>query len=170
MGVTILAIILFVIFSFLGGQPTKPQDPGTILPTKNPESSRDFENKVVAPMHYDTQKTEELVSAAKNRKALSENGIATKLRLTTSLNGASGRIYASPTVSIEYIKSPDLFQGEINSTSIMLAKQEAVNWMVSQGFTKEDICKLPFSFYLSSFVRNSSEGSSEIFNPLPEGC
>lgn len=168
-GATTIIIVFFIVFSFSQNPPT-PKNPPLSLPTKIPGQLDTPTGKAISSIRYNIQKAEELVGAAQNRQNLSENGTTAKLKLIASLGGTSGRVYTTPTVSIEYIKSPDLFQGEINSSDIELAKQEAVNFMISQGFSNEDLCKLPFSFYLSPPARNSQEGSNSIFNPLPENC
>lgn len=170
-GVAVLFIIvLFFVFSALQKQPA-PKNNQIAVPTKIPSSnSQDSAGQTRPPVIYDTKKTNELVEAVKNKKGLSQNGIAAKEKLILLLKNTSGSVYKSQQVRIDYVKSPDIFQVEILSTDVTLAKQEAVNWMVSQGFTKDDVCKLPLSFYLSPETSASLQNTKTIFNPLPDGC
>lgn len=162
-------IVLFFVFSALQKQPA-PKNNQITVPTKIPGSKQNSTGQTRPPVIYDTKKTNELVEAVKNKKGLSQNGIAAKEKLILSLNSTSGSVYSSLQVRIDYIKSPDIFQVEILSNNIAQAKQEAVNWMISQGFTKDDVCRLPLSFFLSTAASLSLQSSNTIFNPLPDGC
>lgn len=165
----LLIVVLFFVFSVFQKPPSQ-ENTIIAVPTKFPSSNQNSTGQTQPPVIYDTKKTSELVDAAKNKKTLSETGILAKNKLVASLNNTSGSIYSSLQVKINYIKSPDVFQAEIESTNIAQAKQEAVDWMVSQGFTKDDICKLPLSFYLGSEASASLQNTKTIFNPLPDGC
>lgn len=165
--VIILVIALFILFQVFQ-QPR--MTPTTIpIPTKIPQGG----NSTPAPhlrTNLDLKKADDLVDAATNRQTLSAAGTAAKTKLISSLNNSSGVVYTSPTVKISYIASPDLFQSEILSADDTAAKQEAVNWMLSQGFTQDDLCKLPFSFFLGPVSSQKYLNSNNAFNPLPEGC
>lgn len=160
----VLIIVVFLALSIFR------QPPGTTplitAPTPLPFPTR---TPISPAVEYDNQKSDQLVDSAKNRQQLSTVGQQTKQRLITQAGG-SATVYTSPTLSIGYIEAPDLFQAEILSENIEVAKQEGINWMTSQGFSADDLCKLPFSFYLSPQVRSALEGENIIFNPLPEGC
>lgn len=161
---SILVIVVFFMLNF--SQQQNNLDQNLLLPTPLPTQTI---SKRKPPVLYNQEKTNLLVERAQDRIQLSSNGTLVKERLIKKLNGESGDIYTSPKIRIEYIQAPDLFQAEILSTEITSAKEEAVNWMLSQGFTSEDLCNLPFSFYLSIQAKNSIK-SNEVFNPLPEGC
>lgn len=160
----ILGIIaLFIFLQTLQRSDVAPQ---TIpIPTKIPTSKTPG-----VRIQYNLEKSDELVTAATDRKQLSVAGATTKDRLIASLSGSSGVVYSSPNVKISYIAAPDLFQSEILSVDDIAAKQEATDWMISQGFTKDDLCKLPFSFFLGAASAQKYLNSSAVFNPLPEGC
>lgn len=165
--IVIFIIVLFVLFQALQ-QPRLT--PSTVpIPTKAPGSTEPLPTPHLRT-NLDLKKADELVDAATNRQALSFTGSTAKTRLISTLNGTSGAIYSTPNVKISYIVSPDLFQSEILSSDDTAAKQEAVNWMLAQGFTQDDLCKLPFSFFLGAVSSQKYLNSNEVFNPLPEGC
>lgn len=163
-----VVILILVIFAWLLFFQQKPASrPIPAIPTQIPQNI----NVTPRPrVNYDLKKGGELVEASKDRQSLSETGNAAKVRLKNSLRTTSGEVYSSPQVSILYVASPDLFQAEILSEDVQAAKQEAANWMVAQGFTRDDLCKLPFSFYLGTEASKNYVESGTVFNPLPEGC
>lgn len=166
---TILILVIFFAFSVL--QQPKLNNTQIAIPTKIPSNSNSNNtSQTHPPILYDTKETNTLVESAKNRKGLSQNGSVAKAKLTSTLNNISGNAYASSQVRIDYVKSPDVFQAEILSTNIPSAKQEAVSWMISQGFTKDDVCRLPFSFYLNTKASDSLKNTGTVFSPLPDGC
>lgn len=166
--IIIFIIVVFIAVSFFQGGSQNTPNPA--LPTKAPGSSNNSGNQVVAPVQWDSKKSEELVDAADNRESLSQNGTAAKQKLIALVNNVSGTVYVSQAISIDYIKTPDLFQVQINTGDVAQAKQEAVNYMITQGFSKDDLCKLPLSFYLSPQVSQQLQETQDTFNPRPDGC
>lgn len=163
----ILIVVLFFIFQMI--QPGGQKTPGPlVIPT--PIETNSGSSTAKPPVIYNKEKTDELVQKAKTRQPLSAVGTAAKAKLLTTIGNQSGKVYSSSTVIIEYTLAPDLFQGEILTPTISTAKQEATNWLISQGFTKEDVCNLPFSFYLSPAVSSQLQNTNTAFNPLPDGC
>lgn len=163
-GVVLLILALFMTFQSLQ-QPVTP--PNNIpIPTKIPQSNTSIPGRRI---NFNIEKADELVDKAENRQTLSDTGVSAKAKLISSIQG-SGPVFSSPNVKISYIKSPDLFQAEILSADDIIAKQEAISWMLSQGFTQDDLCKLPFSFFLGTVSSQKYLNSSEVFNPLPDGC
>lgn len=160
----IFMVVVFVSLSLFRRPPGGT--PQVTLPTSIPLPTRPY---VTPVLQYNTQKADQLVESSQNRQVLSPNGIAAKERLIAEAGG-SATIYTSPTLTIDYLEAPDLFQAEIRTENIAAAKQEGVDWMISQGFTASDLCRLPFSYYLSPPIRSSLEGRTIVFNPLPEGC
>lgn len=166
--IIIFLVVIFIAVSFYQGG-TGRFAPNIPSPTKVPGS---FEsgNTAVGPVQWDNKKSEELIDAVQNRKTLSPGGVAAKQKLIASLNNASGNLYSSPNIFIAYIKSPDVFQVEINTTNIAQAKQEAKTYMTTQGFTTDDLCKLPLSFFLNFKISQELQNTNTVFNPLLEGC
>ena len=91
-----------------------------------------------------------------------------KRQLTAPL-GEAGVLTDGPDFRIDYI-APDFFQVEIKTTNIFDARENAVAWFKEKGFSEEDICKLPVTFYLDAEVARKLEGSGIVFNALPDFC
>lgn len=169
--VTSFLFIVLILVVFLALTVFKNQDgflqTSITQPTPFPTPITSFTTPAV---RYNTEKTNQLVESAKNRQTLSQTGVVSKQALIDKLGGISGEVHKSSNVRIDYIESADLFQAELISANINLAKQEAISWMLAQGFTQQDLCYLPFSFYLGILPRKSLETSGQSFNPLPDGC
>ncbi|MGE5041636.1 MAG: hypothetical protein ACM3IJ_01900 [Candidatus Levyibacteriota bacterium] len=163
----VLIISLFLLFQSMQSKSVNPTNPTVTAPTPIEAPSSKF-NKPQVP--YNGTKTDQLIDSMKNRKTLSDAGAAAKEKLKTSLQGKSGTLYESSQVLLEYVSSPDLFQAQIKTINISSAKQEAVNWLMSQGFTSSDMCVLPLSFYLLQSLKPQLSQMGTVFNPLPEGC
>lgn len=91
-----------------------------------------------------------------------------KKQLTAPL-GEAGTLTDGPDFRIDYI-APDIFQVEVKSINIADARDRAIAWFKDKGFSEEDICKLPVTFYLNAEVAQKLEGSGVIFNTLPDFC
>lgn len=169
-GVIVLAVIvLFFVFQFIS-RPQQTESPDLSIPTPVPLDVRTTPSQSSPNVRYNKQKTEDLLSKVQIRLALSPEGESSKQKIIAGLGGTSGRVFTNNNVIIDYVASPDLFQGEILTTNINSAKQDAVSFMLSQGFSPSDVCYLPLSFYLNSKVSGQLKSSNIIFNPLPEGC
>ncbi len=164
---TLLLIVVFIVLEYAGQNKSIPDSPKLAFPTLIP-SQKDTTSP--PPFSYDSEKSNKLIDLSKNRKVLSENGQNTKNTIVQKLNNKPGEIFTNSNVQIAYIASMDAFIAEIRSVNISQAKKDAVNFLTSQGFTKDDVCKLPLSFYLNSEVKKSILESHIVFDPLPEGC
>lgn len=112
-----------------------------------------------------------LLDYIQHRRPLSEADMRAKTRiLGTAEQAASGIVYQNTNIAIEYVKSADLFQVEILTAEIPAAKEEAIVWFKSQGFSNEGICALPVSFYLNFDIKTQLGKAANSFNPLPESC
>lgn len=80
-----------------------------------------------------------------------------------------GTITETPDFNIHYF-APDVFQVEVKTVDIADTREKAIAWFKGKGFSEEDICKLPVTFYLSAEVARKLEGSGVIFNTLPDFC
>ena len=83
--------------------------------------------------------------------------------------GDGGTITETPRFNIYYF-APDIFQVEIKITNIADVRDEAIAWFKDKGFSENDICKLPVTFYLNPEVARKLEGSGVSFNTLPDFC
>lgn len=109
-----------------------------------------------------------LLDYIQNRRALSNADLRAKKAILSSA-ASSGVIYQNEKISIEYVKSADLFQVEIMTIETVSAKKEAVEWFQSKGLSNEGICSLPVSFYLNFDIKIQLEEAGS-FNPLPDTC
>ena len=167
--VVLVVIVLFFVFQFIS-LPKSAQPSNLAIPTPLPLNQQENVDGPVPNVKYDKQKTNELINKSQTRRPLSPEGEKAKEGLISGLGNTSGRIFANNNIRIDYVQSPDLFQAEILSNNVDSAKEDAVFFMLSQGFTNSDICNLPLSFYLSSKVSSELKDSNIVFNPLPDGC
>lgn len=167
--VILLTFVLFFVFQLISS-PRQTRAPEFSLPTPIPLDLRVKPLQSSPNVRHNKQKTEELINRVQIRQPLSPEGEIAKQKLTANLGNTSGRVFANSNVTIDYVSSPDLFQAEILSSNIASAKQDALNFMLAQGFSPSDVCYLPLSFYLNFKVASGLKNSNIIFNPLPEGC
>lgn len=105
-----------------------------------------------------------------NREPLSEDKEAIKNSLIRPLEGGAGTISEGGQFKVDYLPAFDVFEVGIKTVDIPQAKEGAIAWFKEKGFTEDDICNLPVTFYLASEVARQYEGSGLIFNPLPDFC
>jgi hypothetical protein len=121
---------------------------------------------------YDSASGSRLADKIINRQPLSPEDASVKTKtLNTILKGYnSGIFYKNPNVTVEYVKSVDLFMAEIYTPNIVKAKTEVNTWFLNQGFSQEGICNLPIMFYLNTSVSSQLQNQSINFSPLINGC
>ena len=121
---------------------------------------------------YNTKDGEKLADLTEDRRVLSDTDIQAKDKLLQKLFAVapSGSVYTSANVNVEYLNSEDKFYTEITTTDIDGAKKETVDWFLSQGFTRDGLCKIPLAFFLSNSALQTLEGTKVIFSPLVPGC
>lgn len=163
--VLIIVVLFFILQRMQGSQ--NLGTPQVSAPTLAPTQT---ETRLPNRVTYDLQKGREVADKAKSRQPLSQAGISAKNTLISTLPSGTGIVYAGTAVKISYLSAPDLFQGEILTLPAADAKSEAVNWMISHGFTRDDICNLPLSFYLGASAYQKAAESNLKFNPAPDGC
>ncbi len=146
------AFIYLIIVTYKESQPPLVSPPSS-------ERTSPFGIKISGPAISEYSKT---------RPALPSNKEALKQRLVAPL-GEAGVLLETSDFRIDYL-SPDIFQVEIKTTSIASAKDNAVDWFKKKGFSEEDICKLPVTFYLSGEVVAKFKDSGLVFKPLPDFC
>lgn len=161
-------ILVFITFSILFISTTHP------TPIRNNTSSYPTVS-LLSPTpvtFFDSTADSRLAEKIINRPSLTpQDTNAKSTTLTTILKGDnSGIVYKTSNISIEYVKSVDLFMAEILTTNIVLAKQEAATWFQNQGFSKQAVCDMPVMFYLDQNVASELSGKDIHFSPLAIGC
>jgi hypothetical protein len=94
-----------------------------------------------------------------------------KFELLSTLGSSNSAIlYESSNITVDYVRSADIFQGEIRTKNIDSAKAEAVAWFREQGMSDKGICNLPLNFYLNYDIKMELGEEANTFNPLPSVC
>lgn len=122
------------------------------------------------PVAYDTDSTNRMLDILKTRPQLSTADQKVRTDLLKSLNNNSGVLNQTNDYTLEYVRVPDAFMGEIKTTELEKGKQEAVDWLKSKGLSQDGVCNLPLVFYINWQTAQSLRGANILFNPLPNGC
>jgi hypothetical protein len=167
LGVVLVFVVFGIVFVLTSNTPSQQPAP-RISPTPRPI----LENFVIPPPIYNQRAQDRLLQKIVNRKPLVQSDTDAKAKILTLLPAGqkSGIIHQTNTITIDYTKSPDLFQVEIFTTNINSAKTEANNWFLSQGMSQQGICDLPVDFYLSWDVVQQLYGKYVSFSPMAPGC
>ena len=167
----VLLLIIFTLVFFIFRPSSTPNN--NVVPTPIYASPTPIDTlQQPPPVDYDTEATDRLIDKVENRPPLSSSDQQAKQNILSLLpnDQASGYIYTSPNVAIEYAASPDTFLAEIYIENITRAKTEAVNWLKNRGLSEKGVCDLPISFFLNWEVANKLRGTNINFSPLPDGC
>lgn len=155
----ILLPVSLYAFRFLMPQPiniTKPEI--TPLPTKTQ----------TLPAN-DPQR--ERLEYVQTKKPLSVEDEAIKFEILSSIGESQSPVlYQSSTVTIDYVRSADVFQSEILTADIESAKNETMTWFKNKGLSDEGICNLPLSFYLNYDIKSELGDAAAVFDPKPLSC
>ncbi len=103
-----------------------------------------------------------------SRTPLSSQDLVAKENLLKIID-SFGLIYQTSNYSIKYVRSMDDVEIEILTENVELAKTEAENYLLSQGFSQNGLCNLPVRFYVGTAVRKKLP-EWFLFNPLAKGC
>lgn len=128
--------------------------------------------KTIPPVQYNVQDEKKNLNIINTRPQLSPADVEVRKKIIASIPGGnqSGVVYESSNVRIDYIQPHDIFQGEVLTVNITQAKQEASNWLRSQGLSQEGICILPIEFYLNYPIASQLQDTNTEFSTLPLGC
>ncbi len=164
-----LIIVAIALIAFSAVSPVPEPEKELASPTIVPTSA---DLKSNPPVIYDDKGQQELLERMENRQALSQSDEQAKIRILASLpqGATSGTLYRTNAINIDYLKAPNIFQVEILTINITQAKQEAVAWFVSQGFSQTAICNYPVQFYLNYAVAEQLRDKNITFSPLAPGC
>lgn len=169
--ITSIILVSLMLFSIFNRQAQVPSAPDKFLLTPTIfEASPLPTTKKIPPVRYQKKGFYRLLEIITSRPLLSDNDSSIRKDVLASLGNKSGLLYESSLVRIEYIKTPDIFEGEILTINIESAKSQGVQWFLSKGMSKEGVCNLPLSFYLNYNVTQQLRGKNFEFNTLPEGC
>lgn len=165
-----LIIVAIVFIAFTAVSPVPEPEEELPSPTLAPTSSEDLRSK--PPVIYDYKGQQELLERIEERQAISQSDDQAKTKMLSLLpaGAGSGTLYRTTTISIDYLKAPNIFQVEILTINITQAKQETVAWFVSQGFSQTAICNYPVQFYLNYAVAEQLRDKNITFSPLAPGC
>lgn len=163
----LLLIVGVIVFLLLSPNET----PQSNIPQKNTpqQTSETTDNP---PVLYNETAQEKLLEKLDNRAPLSTDDSFAKAKILALLPSgeASGILFQSQNISIDYTASADQFQVEILTTNIAQAKAEANVWFRSHGMSQEGICDYPVNFYLNWDIAEQLRGKNIEFSPLPNGC
>lgn len=169
----ILLISLILMFQAFKTAPGTPASENFVTPTPIGEQS-EAQGQTNPPLRYAAGSGQKIVAKTKNRQPLPAPDAERRSTITDKLRRnntqRSGIVYLSNAVRIEYLATANVFHGEIRTTDISAAKQEAVSWFREQGLSPEGICNLPLIFYLYSPVAEALRRQNIVFDPLPDGC
>lgn len=162
-----LIYVVLAVYLVRGGS-SKEQEANFVTPTPIPTSSSQVFKK--SSLTYDRGAVKKLQETLKAREPLSENDKTVKTRITSPFIKKGGVVVTLSKARIDYVKTADLFQGEITSVDIEGAKNEVVDWFSKKGISQDGICHLPLMFYLSENVSRQLRGENILFSPIPDGC
>jgi hypothetical protein len=169
LGVGVFIGILLIVMFLEGFKKPSEMPAKTPSPTSSTKQPSQQAQKS-APVNYDKNPTDKLLQTINTRPTPSVNDSAIRASLIESLNGKSGILYTSLNVTLEYVKSPNDFEGEIKTDNVSAAKQEVEVWFKNKGLTNDGICKLPLFFYLNGPAAQKLKGTGVKFSPLPDNC
>src|SRR4051794_32905394 len=110
-----------------------------------------LQTNIVYAFEYDEAAQNLLIEKVQHRKPRTEADLKAKIKILQEFPELdnSGDFYKSPNFAISYVSEADVFQVEIKTIAIDLAKEEAVYWFLNHGFSPETICNYPVTFYLN---------------------
>lgn len=166
----VLLFIAFCILFPLGIYGLKVSTPPSAIRTSNTVPSQIISPTKTANTLPEEDPQKKLLDYTQNRRQLSVEDEEVKFQILSTLDTSSGIVYQNENIVIEYIRSADLFQVEILTTNIDIAKEEAVSWFKNSGLSDQGVCDLPISFYLNFDIKNQMGAAAESYSPLPQGC
>lgn len=117
-----------------------------------------------------TENLESLIDA-QEQGGLSGNGQTIKENLISPFGGEAGTLLITPTMEIGYLPAPDeRIMVFILSESVEQVESEAIDWLLSRGFSREDLCHLPVVFSVDNPEAQPEEEYKLFTNYLPPYC
>jgi hypothetical protein len=122
-------------------------------------------------VNYNKKSSDKLLEIVESRPtpgAPSDKNL--RAQLISELDNQSGIIQNTASYRLEYVASPDSFEVEIKTSEITKAKDEAILYLKTRGFTEDGICKLPLMFYVNHEVAKNMKSGEDEFNQIPDFC
>jgi hypothetical protein len=121
---------------------------------------------------YSQEDQDKLMDKIIHRQTLSTNDSFAKANILSVLPDGqrSGILYQSGNITIDYTDSADMFQVEITTPDVNIAKAEANVWFRARGMTQKGICDLPLMFYINYETMIKLRNSGTRFSPLANSC
>jgi len=170
--------ITLLIFSFRHPPPTEqhgqqkvptgvPVATVTVEPTTPEETGAGL-----AAVPFDAASANTLMDRISQRQPLSADDAVVKAKLIAIIPADTGYgvLHETQNIRIDYTESADMFQVEILTTDIPLAKTEGNLWFFTQGLSQEGICKLPVMYYLDYDIAEQLRNANVALSPLAPGC
>lgn len=163
--IVIIISVIIIIFQNIGDR----SENNNKLITPTPIQS--FQGKTLKEnVPYNNLAKEKVIDNMQNRQELSDRGKSSRQNILNRLNNMSGVAYETISFRLEYIQSPDIFMAEIKTSDINKAKKEAADYLISEGFSQNDVCILPLVFYLNAAIALEIRETGIEFSPLPLDC
>lgn len=164
-GAVILIIYAIVVAIFFFGQNTPSPSPN-IAPSPTSPTNQQTRPRVT----YDTTAVKKLEALLDQREKLSPSDQAIRKQIIQSAGNKTTVLSQTKTYILRYIQPVDLFQAEINTIDIAQAKKDVDLYFTAKGISKNGLCYLPLTFYLSKQTSQQLTGKNISFSPIPDGC
>lgn len=120
---------------------------------------------------YEKEGSKKLLNYLKTRPTPSlPSDSQTKTRLIREIPDGSTIITSNTSFKIEYVEGPETFEVEVKTIEFDRAKNEAIEFLKSEGLSEDGICKLPVIFYLNYDVASEMTTGAKKLNPIPDFC
>jgi hypothetical protein len=139
---------------------------GFSLKPKVTSEGGQYSQKNDSTLKYDQEGVKKIQDLSQNKLPLSVSDEKVKSALVKKANPLA----STENYNIAYNADKDSFKVEVTTIRINTAKDEAVNWFKTQGFSDQAICTLPVEFGIDNKDAESLRGLDIVFNPLPPGC
>lgn len=108
---------------------------------------------------------------AQESGSLSANGENVEQDLIAPLKGKAGTLLITESMEIGYLPPPDeRIMVFILGTSVEQIESEAISWLLSRGFSREDLCNLPVVFSIDNPEAEPEDEYKLWANYLPPYC
>ena len=119
----------------------------------------------------DTSENIEALIFAQEATTLSVEGEEAKKNLIDSLSGKTGSLLVTDSMEIGYLDPPDeRIMVFILGTSVEQIEADAISWLLSRGFPREDLCNFPVVFSVDNPDAQTEEKYKLFFFNLPPYC
>ena len=118
--------------------------------------------------------SKDITKALEKKDGLSQEGQEAKRRLVSGLNGEAGIILESTQFRIEYYPPlnnlKERFVVTIKTSNFEPTKELVRDWLLSKGFSQNDVCELPMAFYPGPDILTTNSRLLDDYNPVLKNC